>query len=134
MRVTRLARGLPMGGDLEYVDGVTLAHALVARQESPDAAGVLMRSRAWLFAGGLAAGALTGWLLAQRRLATHQRDLFSPRPLRRLAALGFLAGQTGVDTIRLLRDYLAWERQPVLRRRAQAILRGWKPPWHEAGE
>jgi recombination protein RecR len=35
VRVTRLARGLPMGGDLEYVDGVTLAHALVARQEVP---------------------------------------------------------------------------------------------------
>jgi len=33
VRVTRLARGLPMGGDLEYVDGVTLAHALLARQE-----------------------------------------------------------------------------------------------------
>jgi recombination protein RecR len=33
VRVTRLARGLPMGGDLEYVDGVTLAHALVSRQE-----------------------------------------------------------------------------------------------------
>jgi len=33
VRVTRLARGLPMGGDLQYVDGVTLAHALVARQE-----------------------------------------------------------------------------------------------------
>lgn len=33
VRVTRLARGLPMGGDLEYVDGVTLAHALTARQE-----------------------------------------------------------------------------------------------------
>jgi recombination protein RecR len=32
IRVTRLARGLPMGGDLEYVDGVTLAHALTARQ------------------------------------------------------------------------------------------------------
>ncbi len=82
-----------------------------------------MRSRAWLFAGGMATGATAGWMLAQRRLATHQRDLFSPRPLRRLAALGYLAGQTGVDTIRLLRDYLAWERQPVLRRRAQAILR-----------
>ena len=40
VRVTRLARGLPMGGDLEYVDGVTLAHALVARQELC----VLMRS------------------------------------------------------------------------------------------
>jgi recombination protein RecR len=33
VRVTRLARGLPMGGDLEYVDGVTLAHALFARQD-----------------------------------------------------------------------------------------------------
>src|SRR5690606_17448479 len=33
IRVSRLARGLPMGGDLEYVDGVTLAHALSARQE-----------------------------------------------------------------------------------------------------
>ena len=31
--VAEQSRGLPMGGDLEYVDGVTLAHALVARQE-----------------------------------------------------------------------------------------------------
>lgn len=83
-----------------------------------------MRSRAWLFGGGLATGALVGWMVAQRRFSTHQRDLFSPRPLRRLGALGYLAGQTGVETARLLRDYLAWERQPVLRRRAQAILRG----------
>jgi hypothetical protein len=83
-----------------------------------------MRSRGWLFGGGLLGGMVAGWMLAQRRFATHQRDLFSPRPLRRLAALGYLAGQSGVDTIRLLRDYLAWERQPVLRRRAQAILRG----------
>jgi recombination protein RecR len=30
--VSRLARGLPMGGDLEFVDGVTLSHALQARQ------------------------------------------------------------------------------------------------------
>ncbi|MDH5315816.1 MAG: recombination mediator RecR [Gemmatimonadota bacterium] len=33
VRVSRLARGLPMGGDLDYVDGVTLSHALQARQE-----------------------------------------------------------------------------------------------------
>jgi recombination protein RecR len=33
IRITRLARGLPVGGDLEYVDGVTMAHALSARQE-----------------------------------------------------------------------------------------------------
>ncbi len=30
--VTRLARGLPVGGDLEYADGVTIAQALQARQ------------------------------------------------------------------------------------------------------
>jgi recombination protein RecR len=33
IRVSRLARGLPMGGDLEYVDGLTLSHALESRQE-----------------------------------------------------------------------------------------------------
>lgn len=30
--VTRLARGLPIGGDLEYADGVTIAQALSARR------------------------------------------------------------------------------------------------------
>jgi len=33
VRVSRLARGLPVGGDLEYIDSVTLSHALEARQE-----------------------------------------------------------------------------------------------------
>lgn len=33
VRVTRLARGIPMGGDLEYVDGVTIAQALQHRRE-----------------------------------------------------------------------------------------------------
>jgi len=33
IRVTRLGRGLPMGGDLEYADAVTLTRALEARQE-----------------------------------------------------------------------------------------------------
>ncbi len=32
-RVTRLARGLPAGGDLEYADEVTLSRALEGRQE-----------------------------------------------------------------------------------------------------
>ncbi|MDQ4074810.1 MAG: recombination mediator RecR [Chloroflexota bacterium] len=31
IRITRLARGLPMGGDLEYADEVTLARALQGR-------------------------------------------------------------------------------------------------------
>lgn len=33
VKVTRLARGLPMGGDIEYVDSVTLARALQGRSE-----------------------------------------------------------------------------------------------------
>ena len=33
VRVTRLARGLPYGGDLEYADDVTLSRALEGRQE-----------------------------------------------------------------------------------------------------
>lgn len=33
VRVTRLARGLPVGGDLEYTDSVTLSRALQGRME-----------------------------------------------------------------------------------------------------
>ena len=33
VKVTRLARGLPVGADLEYADNVTLARALEGRQE-----------------------------------------------------------------------------------------------------
>ena len=33
LSVTRIARGLPIGGDLEYADGVTIAQAISARRE-----------------------------------------------------------------------------------------------------
>lgn len=33
VRATRIAHGVPMGGELEYIDGGTLAHALVSRRE-----------------------------------------------------------------------------------------------------
>ncbi|HEX7512289.1 MAG TPA: recombination protein RecR, partial [Candidatus Methylomirabilis sp.] len=33
VKVTRIARGLPMGGDLEYADEATLARALEGRRE-----------------------------------------------------------------------------------------------------
>ena len=82
-----------------------------------------MRSRAAVAGSGALAGMVIGWFLAQRRFARNQRDLFSASPIRRLGALGFLAGQTGVDSVRVLHDYLAWETQPMLRRRAQAIVR-----------
>ncbi len=33
IRVTRIAHGVPLGGELEYVDGDTLSHALSGRRE-----------------------------------------------------------------------------------------------------
>jgi recombination protein RecR len=36
VRVTRIALGLPVGGELEYADGVTIARALAARREMVD--------------------------------------------------------------------------------------------------
>jgi recombination protein RecR len=33
VKVTRLARGIPVGSDLEYLDGSTLAEAVAGRRE-----------------------------------------------------------------------------------------------------
>lgn len=33
LRVTRIAHGIPLGGELEYVDGGTLSHAFASRRE-----------------------------------------------------------------------------------------------------
>ena len=35
LRVTRIAHGVPLGGELEYLDSSTLAHALSGRTELP---------------------------------------------------------------------------------------------------
>jgi hypothetical protein len=82
-----------------------------------------MRLRTVAVGLGMVGGGVVGWLLAQRHMERHRADLFSARPLRRLAALGHLAAREGVETVRLLRDYLEWESQPMLRRRAENILR-----------
>ena len=63
-----------------------------------------MRARALAVALGVAGGAAMGWLLAQRHMREHQEDLFSPRPLRRHAALGHQAATQRVETVRQLRD------------------------------
>ena len=71
----------------------------------------------------VAAIAALGAILVRDQISRHQRDLFSPHPLRRLAALEYLGGvPASVDTVLLLRDYLSWERRPLLRRRAEAVL------------
>lgn len=71
------------------------------------------------FVGGLALG-LVVWSQQTRR---YRRNLFDPHPWRRLAALGHVRGQCSVRTVRLLRDYVRWERHPGLRRRGMKILR-----------
>lgn len=71
------------------------------------------------FLGGLVMGAVV-WSTQMRRF---RRELFSPSPIKRLAALGHLAGQPGLDSARILTDYLGWEREPALRRRAERLLR-----------
>ncbi len=71
----------------------------------------------------LGAAAALGTLLVRDQISRHQRELFSPHPLRRLAALGYLGGRpASVDTVLLLRDFIAWEPRPLLRRRASAVL------------
>ncbi len=71
----------------------------------------------------LGAAAALGALLVRDQISRHQRELFSPHPLRRLAALGYLGGRpASVDTVLLLRDFMAWEPHPLLRRRAAALL------------
>lgn len=71
------------------------------------------------FFGGLAAG-LVVWSTQVQR---SRRELFHRSPVRRLAALGFLAGQPGLGTTRLLGEYVNWERRPALRRRGLTLLR-----------
>lgn len=70
-----------------------------------------------------AAASFLGVLFVRDQMSRHRRDLFSSSPLRRLAALGYIASASpSVDTIRLLRDYIAWETQPLVRRQAVQVL------------
>lgn len=71
------------------------------------------------FAGGIAVGAA----LWSRLLDVNRSGLFSRHPVRRFAAISYLGARPSVDTVRLLRDYLAWESNPLLRRRARRVLR-----------
>ncbi len=68
------------------------------------------------------AGALAA-LVIRGQISRHQRDLFSPRAFRRLAALGHINREpASVDLIHLLRDFVSWEPRKMLRERAQGIM------------
>ena len=82
-----------------------------------------MTSRGLLLLGGALAGLVVGWRVAQGRLDRHRADLFSPELRRRADALAYMAGERSVEAARVLRDYLVWEADPGLRRRAGALLR-----------
>jgi hypothetical protein len=71
------------------------------------------------FGGGL----LLGLIVWSQQTQRSRRDLFSARSWRRMAALGYLRGQRTPRTVRLLRDYVAWEHHPGLRRRGELLLR-----------
>ena len=79
--------------------------------------------RAWLAAAGFAGGLAAGLVVWGTQVHRSQRELFHRSSVRRLAALGFLAGQPGLETARLLREYVNWETRPALRRRGQVLLR-----------
>ena len=71
------------------------------------------------FLGGLVLVTVV-WSTQIRR---SRRELFSKNPVRRFAALGYLGGQPGLETARILTDYIGWERDVTLKRRAQRLLR-----------
>lgn len=71
------------------------------------------------FVGGVVAG-LVLWSIQMRR---SKRDLFSASPIKRLAALGYLGGQAGVENAQLLAEYVSWEKHPMLRKRAERLLK-----------
>ena len=71
------------------------------------------------FLGGAACGALA-WSHLQKQ---YRRDLFSKHPLRRFAALSYLRTRPSVGTVRLLREYIAWERKPLLRQRGVSLMK-----------
>jgi hypothetical protein len=74
-------------------------------------------------AAGFTSGLVLGLIVWSQQTQRSRRDLFSARPWRRMAALGYLRGQCSARNVRLLRDYVAWEHHPKLRRRGQLILR-----------
>ena len=75
---------------------------------------------------GFVGGVIAGMVLWSMQMARSKRDPFSASPVKRFAALGYLGGQTSLDSVHLLTEYLGWERHPLLRRRAERLLQRMK--------
>jgi hypothetical protein len=72
---------------------------------------------------GFAGGVVVGLIVWSQQTHRDRYNLFSPRAWRRLAALGHINGVASAQNVVLLRDYVAWERSPKLRRRGERLLR-----------
>jgi hypothetical protein len=73
-------------------------------------------------AGGFLAGLLLGAIVWSAQIHRSRRELFSRSAAKRLAALGYLRGRPGLDSARILTEYVAWERHPALRARGRRLL------------
>jgi hypothetical protein len=74
-------------------------------------------------AAGFIGGLIVGAVVWSAQIHRSRRELFSRSPIKRLAALGALSVQPGLDTARILTEYVGWERHPKLRRRGERLLR-----------
>ena len=74
-------------------------------------------------AAALIGGFIAGAIVWSTQIHRSRRELFNPRPWRRLAALGYLAGRPGLDTVQLLTDYVRWEQHGPLRKRGEKLLK-----------
>jgi len=83
-----------------------------------------MAKRATMTIAGFLGGAALGTLLSSMIQHNSRRELFSGRPFRRYMALTYLRTRSDVETARLLHEYVRWESNGTLKKRAQRILRG----------
>lgn len=83
-----------------------------------------MANRAKMTVVGFLGGAALGTMLSSMIQHNSRRELFSGRPFRRYMALTYLRTRSDVETARLLQEYVRWESNASLKKRAQRILRG----------
>lgn len=74
-------------------------------------------------AAGFISGAACGAIVWARLQRQYRRDLFNRNAVRRVAALGYLKSKPTVESVRLLREYIGWERNPLLRHRGAKLLK-----------
>jgi hypothetical protein len=72
---------------------------------------------------GFAGGVMVGLVVWTQQTHRDRFNLFSTSAWRRMAALGHVGGMASAQNVVLLRDYVAWERSPRLRRRGERLLR-----------